>query len=202
MRIALDIDGVLADLTGAVVRRVNDRYGLYLRAQDIVKYRFINNLTDGDFRKRAAGFIKSLDLFDHLEPIPGAAQAVALLQDEGHEVYALTARSGDGFSCNTPAQVRIQTMKWLAREGMAVNGLVFTPKKNKPAAAKTCAVFVDDHLPTVIAAARANKGQRALLFDQPWNQDDKLPENVERVKGWDEIVAIIRERAEPENAAA
>ncbi len=49
--------------------------------------------------------------------------------------------------------------------------------------------LIDDAFKTAIEFASADIP--VLLFNQPWNQVDKLPENVTRVKDWNEVVQFI-----------
>ena len=52
-------------------------------------------------------------------------------------------------------------------------------------------LLIDDHLAHALPVAQC--GVDVLLFgNYPWNQTkEKLPGNIRRVKGWDEIAALL-----------
>jgi hypothetical protein len=53
--------------------------------------------------------------------------------------------------------------------------------------------LIDDHLPNVIGCAE--NGIEGILFgDYPWNQTDKLPEGVTRVKNWQDVLEYFNEK--------
>ena len=49
-------------------------------------------------------------------------------------------------------------------------------------------IFIDDYLENILSVSKL--GVKCFLMDNPWNQGE-VPENVKRVKGWEEIVEEI-----------
>jgi uncharacterized HAD superfamily protein len=63
-------------------------------------------------------------------------------------------------------------------------------KKSEVCKEQNIDVFIDDSMSNVLDVSSVVK--RVFLFDAPWNQGE-LPENAERVFGWDEIVEKLKQ---------
>ena len=83
------------------------------------------------------------------------------------------------------------TTAWLADNGVKYDRIIFDSGKmvGNLSPERQCNVFVEDLLE--VANLLADAGVYTLLFNQPWNQSDMLPENCHRVYDWDTIVRMI-----------
>jgi uncharacterized HAD superfamily protein len=52
-------------------------------------------------------------------------------------------------------------------------------------------IFIEDSLKNAFEISSHNIP--VILLDKPWNQEENLPENIHRVKDWDEILQKIEE---------
>ena len=117
--VCIDVDNVLADYTGGLRRFVQGTAGPdAYPCPDPVAYDF--SLTDGwPFSGSPESFLAwhrlavSHGLYARLDPLPGAAEAIARLRDAGHRIVVSTTRGDDG---NT-------TRKWLDRHGIPYDAL-------------------------------------------------------------------------------
>lgn len=90
MRILVDMDDVLEQLVPAWVQYINDRYGTSARPEDVTKWNMalaFPTLT----REQVYGAGLDDALWDYVQPMPGADEALRSLMAEGHEIYIVTA---------------------------------------------------------------------------------------------------------------
>ena len=193
MKIALDIDAVLADFLSEFLHWRNKRFGTRWQRQDFWSYdwhvvfaeerRTLNAVLFDFFHSREIARIR---------PMPGAQRAVKKLKNLGHELSVITSR---------PRLIADLTADWLERNFKSAFETVyfsnnpewhsFGPDKGQIANAWGAELFVDDQSQYCRESAR--EGIPALLFDSPWNQKDELPENVYRVIVWRDAVRIVKE---------
>lgn len=89
-RVGVDVDGVLADLLTPAFALMNDGFGLAVTPGHMTSWEFeglIPEAVRGEYWRRlgAPGYVH-----DHLRPLPGAVEGVALLA-ERFEVYVVTS---------------------------------------------------------------------------------------------------------------
>ena len=169
MTIFFDVDGVLADTAQF--------------ACDLMWWRYSMNMTPAmitSVDSAMSGIITEVAndrrLNQYIKPINGAQGGVNWIAAH-HPICFLTARP---MSSNTSAwlmdhfDVRIRTIytdeKW--REGKRPGDML-----------------IDDNLEQ--CGAWAATGRVAILFDQPWNQAEELPERVVRCKGWNAVEKAV-----------
>lgn len=171
LMLAVDVDGVIADMFPEWLRRYHrdypqmpyalaDVYGDRAK-QDTVLLSYLNDPT----------------LYSSVHPIPGAIEGVWRLRNSGHRVVFVT-------SC-------VKGMvdgkwSWLQKYGFLPEGkfqaddLVVVHDKSLIRAD----VLIDD-LPKNVEPW----SNRGILFQQPWNMDST---HMPRACGWSEVVQIIR----------
>jgi uncharacterized HAD superfamily protein len=191
MIIGIDIDDVLADSMPSLLVWYNSEHGTHYVKDQV--HHFQLEKTWGGTHKAAKNLIREQyfqsRMFDKILPINGALEAVTTLS-KNHELVAVTGR--------TP-EINHKTRKWLdkyfpklflklySNEDWA-NAGPFGPKLNI-CKNNNVDLLIEDSIET--ASKCAAEGIKVLLFDQPWNQSDDLPENLIRVKNWQDILDKI-----------
>ena len=121
-------------------------------------------------------------LYDDVEPVRGSQHGVRSIRDSGHRVVFVTS-SVQGM---TDAKWRwMQRMKFLASGTMQDPDLVVMHDK----ALLRADVLLDDAPWNVRAFQTRAVGQRAILFDAPWNRTKAS--DLVRVKGWTEVLRWV-----------
>jgi 5'(3')-deoxyribonucleotidase len=193
MKIAIDIDEVLADFANPLDDYIQAKYKVKM---DRHKW----NTADwwqtwGGSKTTAIGKIFEFSQsqgFADLPVIPGALDGVKKLKDMGHELVVITGR---------PLEWMDQTKAWLDKHfpGMfeRVESTDFHMAKgghkNKGMIARDlgCDILIDD-FPHYAEEANLN-GVTVLLFDSGFNHGYPEHDRIRRVKGWEEAVAEIGE---------
>lgn len=190
MLVATDIDEVLADFTSAFCEYHNDKYNTSLKRKDFFSYKFtdVYKITRDDVNERLLDFFKT-DYFKNIKPIEGAYESIQKIR-ENHGVIIITSR---------PHVIADDTNEWIVKHFPGCFSKIYYSyqpnfscgKFNKYEICKDKGVelFIDDQLKYGINAAKA--GIKTLLYDCPWNQEQELPENLIRVKNWQEIVKEV-----------
>jgi uncharacterized HAD superfamily protein len=181
LTIGLDIDGVIVDYAAVMMPVISHACGRHVSVEEICTYDITECLeldektADNVWRQ----ILESDSLF-HAPPIEGAVTGLSSLS--GHEIWIVTGR---------PASLDELTERWLSERNIRYDRIVFDRTMDKMLVGPEFDVFVEDFLEgaRVIAAT----GVLTLLFDQPWNRSDALPENCKRVRDWPAIIAAIND---------
>jgi 5'-nucleotidase len=120
-------------------------------------------------------------VYRDLEPIEGAAETLWRLSDAGVWIRVVTHRLHVNGGHRAAV---IDTVEWLDRAHIPYRDLCFLGAKPQVEAD----LYVDDS-PDNIAALR-KAGNEVVVFDQPYNQDQRAP----RAHGWAEVEEIVMER--------
>ena len=189
--IGVDLDDVLMACNEAICIWHNANHGTSYTKNDVFSYEFnrVWGCTTEEALARVREFFHSEEHFCAL-PVMGAVSGLRFLGEEN--IHIITAR---------PLTVSGLTTRWLEKHFPDMVGRIhFVGKEEgdchhqttKPEICKSLGIeiFVDDAL--VHARGVAATGIPVLLFDNPWNQVDELPKNVERVYSWDEIIEKLQ----------
>lgn len=193
--IALDIDDVLVDTAAALLGDYNEKYGTslekhhyYSKDIDVLGVAAYEEAAD-----RLSRYVLSGALTE-AQPHQEAVDAVRRLSS-AYSFVGVTSR---------PSGIAPATKEWIRRHfGDVVSDVIFThyimsadspDKATQLTKVEVCsdigAVFmIEDHLHHALPVAES--GVSVFLIDQPWNQSDILPSNVQRVTGWKDIEAKL-----------
>lgn len=189
MRIGIDIDEVLADMLTAIIEFHNETYGTAVMRGDVVHY-----LGDvlGDREEECTRKIFEFFETDHfaaVAPVAGAFPALRILKDLGHELVVITAR---------PESISAKTQAWVDRYYPELFSGIYFGNRHAPTGdvrtksqlclAAGADVLIEDDL--YHANECAANGIAVLLFDYPWNQG-VLPDRVQRVFSWDDVIRMV-----------
>lgn len=184
--IGLDIDGVIIDYLRSILPFLCEICGRTIRYEDIThptlsKFLNIDEATSADIWNRIIG----TGLMHNFPPIAGAIEGLAALRR--HEIWLITGRE---------ASMQDLTVSWLKNHGIRYDRIMFESEKveGNLSLEKQCGIFIEDQLEAAKSLAEA--GIFTLLFNQPWNRAESLPENCRRVYDWDNIVEIINQLAD------
>jgi len=187
MRIAIDMDEVLADLIVNVIDQYNKVKSSLFKKEDFTTMIWWNVF---DCSKEQAWDFCNDFMLNHsmkVKPVIGAQQGVAHLK-EGHKLFVVTSRKFEWEDV---------TNKWLHKyfesmfeEVHFTNLTADGHKIKKSDVSKKLGVdlLIEDQLQ--FANDCAENGIRVLLLDNPWNQGELHP-NITRVFSWEEIVEVV-----------
>lgn len=188
--LAVDIDDVMAPFAPAFLERYNQQHGTTHKNEDFPYYYFVKDLyglsDDDDAEQYVTEFIEWAT--SHNMPLNGEAVAGIRKLEEHYDLYVITSRHPDVYEI---------TKKWLQSQLPDVFKDVhfIRARSEKTTKAQICQeigakLLVEDHPDHLQDCAKY--GVRGLLFgDYPWNRNTELPESVQRVKDWNEVVEVL-----------
>ena len=150
-KIALDIDGVIAEL-GSVLKNALAREG---KTVDEKKYPWVEE----DY------FIKNPDIYLEAEPVEGSIEGIKKLQKD-NDVIFITRR---------PKEAKAHTEKWLTMQGIDNPVVVHTNDKGKTAKKLNVSFAVDDGPEDILSYMAQNIP--VLVMPKAYNEHliDKAP---------------------------
>lgn len=179
IRIALDVDGVLADTMRSWLSLCNSRFSMNLTYDQIDKWNFWRDkgMEESDmetlFNQAWEDWEKMPSTEDNL------SKKVELLHQFG-DVDIVTARNSMTITNVT---------KWLDKQKIKRDRIVVVePDQTK--GHLDYDVFIDDSPLNLLDIA--DRGKFALCYDQPWNRDVSQRENLLRIRGLSDACARIR----------
>lgn len=184
LRVAVDIDGVLADQVTLILAKLNIKYGLRLTKNDIIQWD--QKIKDTNIKYEIETALLDKNFVLSLPIIPGSERGMGFLYNN-HYVIVATAR---------PTETEEATRTWVS------NHFKFHDFCNTKGKQKDCVlsnILIDDYIPNIKHFA-LRKGI-GLLFSQPWNQErDELEKLIEENKvfccnNWEDVISAIKEIA-------
>ena len=195
-RIYVDLDDVLAQTGRMFLGLLAQEFGRSVAFEEIRSYHLGDSFglapAELDEFMRLAHEPEALE---SVEPMPGAAEALAEWRRRGYEIFVVTGR---------PPATREITLGWLARHAMAYTQFHFLDKYSKfyrgqPPEGALCladlpglgfSLAVEDFPGTAEHLAHTVRVPVAL-FDRPWNRGvEELSDGgapLVRCRGWAEI---------------
>lgn len=191
MKIAVDLDDVLASFIAEFLKWYNPQYGTNWEFSDVVDYHWPNfmHITVEQAIKDVHAFFLSEE-FANLPLMPGAKEWISQLATE-HELYIVTARQN---------AAKETTHNWLdenfpdvfcevlfANHYSADGSPAFT--KGELCQQVGCELLIDDdgrHIDSLLQV-----GIKVVLMDKPWNKNDQLPAGVTRAYNWEDATRAI-----------
>ncbi len=179
LKIGIDIDGVIVDLVTSMLPLLSKFCGRSVRYSDICCFDIGKAL---NIKEKMGGIwaeVYNGNILQLAPPIQGSIIGLSELNE--HEIWLITQR---------PISIRSDTVLWLCENKIEFDKLRFVDIVGKESISRSLDVFLEDNLETACAIAEA--GINSLLFDQPWNQNTKLPQRCKRVKDWKDVVLYIK----------
>ena len=181
LRIAVDLDGVLAETMTAWCKRANEQLGTRLQLDDLDTW-----ASWSKFGITRDQFYRLLDeAWDEWQEVPptepGLAGKVAKLQPYG-SLDIVTGRSR-----RTVEGAR----NWLAHYKIPYERFVRVPGM-RDKVYLNYDVYVDD-APELMPLISRNPVMRGILYERPWNRDVPDMARVFKVENWSQIPRVMRE---------
>jgi len=186
MKIAVDLDDILSQTMPALLKFHNENYGTNLEMKDLGKgasWETWGGTFDDDVKKIHDFHLSTYG--KNILPVEGAQEVIKKLK-ENNELFIITARSDE---------IREDTKKWVEENFPNTFTEIYftnhflknstTTTKGKVCDDLSVDIFIDDALPNILSCAKP--GRKVFLLDYSWNQTDKLPESVTRIKSWKEL---------------
>lgn len=182
MKIAVDIDGVLADQVGAVLRKIEERYGHRYSKDDIncVHWSFEGR----DIWTEISELLTDPEYVMGLSVIEGSQGALKQLAK--HYVYVVTARR---------PETEVATKKWLSTHFPSLTEYYHAKTGDKHSIPSD--VLIDDFDLNIVEFVKSDPCRCGILFVQPWsiNETDieKYADRVYFCRDWQSVVKAVGE---------
>ncbi|MGE0229829.1 MAG: hypothetical protein AB7I38_07805 [Dehalococcoidia bacterium] len=185
LRIGLDFDGVVHDVTGVKQRYARDAHGLDLGRADVWPPLVHDYLTVAEHAE--------LVRVSHLTPLSGereamagALEAIVRLARE-HELFIITARTDEEAHL---------AREWLRVLGLPLRAVHHTSGASKLSVCRAVGVsLLLDDSPRVTREV-SQPDVQAVLFSTPYNDGEELPAEACSVADWPSFVALCEMAAE------
>jgi len=181
LKIAVDVDGVLADQVSPILKRLNSRYGLKLTKDDITQWDY--KIADTNIKIEIENALLERDYVLSLPIIQGSKEGMKYLY-QNHHVTVATAR---------PKETDDATREWVSSH-FKYHDFCNTIGKSKDCVHSD--VLIDDYIPNIEEFTK-NKGV-GLLFSQPWNRERKRLDNLIRESkvlccaNWKDVISTVK----------
>jgi uncharacterized HAD superfamily protein len=150
--IAIDVDGVLADIHSAVFKKL----GLNLTIENITKYDFFDDL----------GVPRKTFWMTYKELWSQQYQLIPLIEEDSPQLLEeLRTKCEVHIVTTRPKETYQGTMEWLKLRGINFDEIRLLPPKTDKAQFKEYLFIIDDD-----PALALRDPARVVLFDRPWNR--------------------------------
>lgn len=186
MVICIDCDNVLNNLQEVVTNVFNDKYGTSYSLDTFTKYN-ISECINRDDATKMTSIYHDAEIYNLVQPISGARQAIQKLLRAGHDVYIVTYSFSDIFDekCN-----------WIKYHFPEIDDAHIVAMKHKWLF--KCDVMIEDCFETLIEKPYYHR----ICFDQSWNRYDKdYIYGIHRANNWKEVVDFVNKIYKEESDA-
>lgn len=178
MRLGIDLDGVVANFTKGWMHFYNRQFGTDLSIDDSQKWNDLVDLTHFTDISEFWNWSSDLDgrsVFWHLEPFPGAVEALHALEESGHEIVIVTTK---------PAFAVADTHEWIESHQIPAAEIhILEDKWLVP-----CHIYLDDG-PHILPGLVAHRPEATVCrYVRPWNRP--VPGAVD-VHDFDEFREVV-----------
>ena len=179
MRIAIDLDGVLADASKIWIRLLKQRFEITIKKEDVNEWDIYRKL--GISRKEFEDVFndawKEWELVEETEE--NLFQKINLIKNLG-KTDLVTARNQKTMN---------DVMKWLEEKKIKFDNIIVVGEFESKAKLDYD-IFIDDS--PIQITEMANSGKLSLLYMQPWNTDIKERNNLIKIKNFEEVEKVIK----------
>jgi uncharacterized HAD superfamily protein len=190
MRIAVDLDEVLAQFLQSFIDFHNEKYGTHFKLSDFHSYH-LHNAWGGTVEEaieKVYQFHKT-DHFKNIRPVQDAQESLQKLK-KGNEIFIVTSRQNE---------IMHETEVWLDKHFPdTFSGIHFANHFSKSGIKRTkkeicdelgIEVLIEDSPDYAIECIKP--GRKIFLLNYPWNKERKVPNEIQRVDSWKEILEKI-----------
>ena len=185
MIIGIDVDDVIADFSGAVLKHLKQKHGLDLDFEEWTEYMIEESPKFAGISEKILDSMQDIFNSDsallHFSISPDAPKVLKDLA-ERHQIFFITARGRD-FKF-----AKAHTLKWLESHSIPFHALHFEHDKHVIAKDLRVDLFIEDSPKN--ASLLVKEGVPVLLMDKPYNREVRH-ELITRVKDWKDIAKEI-----------
>lgn len=160
MRLGIDLDGVVANFTKGWMSFYNRDFGANLTVEDSQRWHDLVHLTHfgniDEFWKWSSD-LDGRSVFWHLEPFPGAVEALRSLSDAGHDIVVLTTKPDFAIG---------DTHEWIEEHGIPTDEIHILEDKWLV----ECAVYLDDGPHVLPGLVEHRPTATVCRYVRPWNE--------------------------------
>ena len=182
LRLGIDLDGVVANFTAGWQRLYNKEFGTELEVADSKAWNDVVDLTHFKDIEEFWDWSSDLEgrsLFWHLDPYPGAVEALQDLDREGHEIVVITQKPDFAID---------DTHEWLERVRVPTQEIHILNMHTGRKWEIDSDIYLDDG-PHVLPGLVEHRPDRVVCrYVRPWNQP--VP-GAEDVHDFDEFRDIV-----------
>lgn len=185
--VLIDVDGVLADFTGPILKHANRLTGNTYTEQDIEQYEIGALYPELEFQELYEPCVRQGFCLG-LESLPGADEALIELRKRV-ELIAVTSPWW-----SSPYWHHERT-RWLMARGFRPEQICFTARKELVRGA----ALIDDKTSHVLDWAHKNPSSLPILWKQPWSQStDDYYTGIRAIRAgqWEHLLDLITRRSE------
>lgn len=180
MRLAIDLDGVVADFNTGWTTLYNADFGTDLTPEMMDRWGAMLHITHFDTMDDFWNWAHQGEkpgLFRHLPLYPEAKPALLDLS-RNHEIVIVTAK---------PLWARSETYAWIADNEIPTSEVHITEDKWKV----DCDIYLDDGPTFLDALVRERADRTVCRFVRPWNEPVA---GATDIRHWDEFVTLVQKR--------
>jgi uncharacterized HAD superfamily protein len=181
LKIGIDIDGVIADGMKMWLEEIHKVYPFFnLKEEDIKQYSLeaITGLPSDE----VLGYFSKAVLNNHIEPYPGAIEAINYLGDHGNKICIISSRKRDLYT---------YTKKWVNDIGIKYDFLGVGINKEAFAFEYGLDIVIDDNVLEYVNCELLFLTK--ILFSRPWNKTYNLKDNFIIAHTWDDVLEAVEE---------
>lgn len=176
MTILVDMDDTIELLLQTLLRRINEKYGRDVAPDDVTQWN-LAAAYPGLTREQIFSVADVPGFWKDVKPMPGAAEGLKHLMDEGHEVFIVTATEA-GHVDEKMREVLFRYFPFLSWDQV-----IITSRKQMIRGD----VLIDDGIHNLEGGE-----YKKILFTAPYNRHyDAEANGMARVDSWDQIIRII-----------
>lgn len=177
----VDIDNVICKTDQTIRFLIKKRYGIDVKQEDVTQFDYCKCKNIPLTEEQGCVILDEFhnSACRHVKPMDGAKEALLMLRRNSHYIYLITSRD---------EVAKRYTEEWLKENNIRYDELIFSTDKHN--LGNLFDYLVEDS--SARAKKMAHSGDRVFLIDYPWNRRLRRHPNILRVKGWDEIVSLLR----------
>ncbi len=183
MRLGIDLDGVVTDFNAGWMQVHADEFGSDLRPDMVDSWDCLHRLGGfadmAEFWRWASPKSHRRSVFRHLEPYPGAIEALRSLSRAGHRVVIVTTK---------PHWARSDTFRWLGDHDLPTTEVHLSDRKSDVG----CDVYLDDAPHVLDELVEHRPDALVCRFVRPWNRPTV---GTRDVTDWQEFERLLGRRA-------
>jgi 5'(3')-deoxyribonucleotidase len=186
LHIAVDLDDVTVDFFQGNIDAMYREFGVLLLKEDVLTWddNPVKLFPWKDYGYKSWWeWLRDRDwLWATFPAVPGAMGGIHALRAKGHYVECLTSK---------PDWAERQVWAWLTKWKPAFQQVTLAKLDEPKHTLSQADILIDDKFSNITDWVDSAEDRLGILFDQPWNRFEQLPERVVRVVTWQGVLETI-----------